>query len=146
MAFICTAQKMQPYPSSDSIVITGLVKEPVKFSLTNLGQIPDTVFSILRVLNHHGEFKTNYRNVKAVALNKILESSITNTIKPKDMYGYFFVLKAMDGYAVVYSYNELFSNTPGIFIVTAYDDYNLGNMPEKPMILSLCAAPPVKLV
>ncbi|MFT3911765.1 MAG: hypothetical protein QM737_20240 [Ferruginibacter sp.] len=137
MAFICTAQKMQPYPSSDSIAIKGLVNEPVVFSINDLNNMPDTSFPILRIVNNHGEFKANYKQVKAVSLKKLLDKSLLTAAKPKEKYSFYFVCKAMDGYSVVYSFNELFKDSPEIFVVTAYDDLNMTNMPEKPIILTL---------
>ena len=48
----------------------------------------------------------------------------------------YFVCKAVDGFTVVYSYNELFNAPAGsIYILTAYDAVTLSNMPEKPILL-----------
>jgi hypothetical protein len=42
----------------------------------------------------------------------------------------------MDGYTVVYSYNELFNNSAAGCIITAYDNFNISTMPEKPVLLT----------
>ena len=126
---------MQLYPSSDSIAITGMVNKPVSIAITDLKNIPDTGFATLKILNHHGEFKAEYQHVKAVALKKLLDINLLSSARPKEMFSYYFVCRAMDGYAVVYSYNELFKDSPEIFVVTAYDNFDLSTMPEKPMLL-----------
>ena len=126
---------MEPHPSSDSIVITGLVNKQIIISTADLKSMPDTSFAMLKILNHHGEFKANYRDVKAVALKNLLGKNLPSSAKPKEMYSLYFICKSMDGYTVVYSYNELFTDDTKIFIVTAYDGLDLKSMPEKPMLL-----------
>ncbi|MEO8769217.1 MAG: hypothetical protein ABI402_04015 [Ferruginibacter sp.] len=139
VVFISSAQKMEPYPSSDSIVISGIVIKQIVIPLNDISSMADTSFPTLKILNHHGEFKVNYANVKAVALKRIFEKNLLSSAKPKEMYSFYFVCKAIDGYTAVYSYNELFNDDAKIFIVTAYDDLNLKTMPEKPMLLFMSA-------
>ena len=134
----CSAQKNVPYPASDTVQVTGLVNKPVSYTMTDLLNLPDTDFTSLKIFSHRGELKTTYNNVRAVALNKLLEKSLPSVSKPKEMAGLYFVCRAMDEYTVVYSWNELFNNRkPAVFIITRYDDVDLKTMPERPMLLNL---------
>jgi hypothetical protein len=132
-----TAQKRGTYPSADSVMISGLVKKEIAVFLKDPSVMPDTSFTSLKILNHHGELKTTYQQIKAVLLKKILAGNLPETPKPKEPNSFYFVCKAMDGYTAVYSYNELFNAANNVFIVTAYDHFDLNTMPEKPVTLSL---------
>jgi hypothetical protein len=125
-----------PFPAADSITITGLVNNPVTFSLSALSTMADTTFTSLKIFSHKGEYKFTYQQVKAVLLKTLLQKNITSTLKNKDMNALYFVCKAMDGFTAVYSYNELFNAAAGcIYVLTAYDNVTISNMPERPVVL-----------
>jgi len=135
-AFTGMAQKEGPFPAADSITLTGLVNNPVTFPLSAITAMPDTTFTSLKIFSHKGEYKFTYEQVKAVLLKTLLQKNIASSLKNKEMNSLYFVCKAVDGFTVVYSYNELFNAAAGgIYVLTAHDNITIKNMPERPVIL-----------
>ena len=140
------AQKQDPYPFSDSITISGLVNKQVIFSIHDLAPMPDSALGTIKILNHRGELKTTWEQVKVISLKRILEDALMSFNKPKELSSVYFVCKAMDGYTAVFSYNEMFNNTAAtIFIVKAHDNINLDKMEERPILLMITNAGSAKL-
>ena len=137
---VSIAQKNDFYPSSDSIMISGLVNKQMIFTTADLSSMPDSALGSINIINHRGEFKSTFHNVRAIPLKRLLENSL-QTLKPKEMNSLYFNCRAMDGYKVVFSYNEIFNNSStAVFIITAYDNIDLKSMPERPILLATTSA------
>lgn len=82
--------------------------------------------------------KKEYKNVKVVALLYILQKLNITTTSPKLLSEYYFVFRGSDGYAVVYSWNEIFNTDIGnsIFIVTEADNKKLTESTDRILLIS----------
>ena len=76
--------------------------------------------------------------MKVVALLYILQKLNITATSPKLLSEYYFVFRGSDGYAVVYSWNEIFNTDIGnsIFIVTEADNKKLTESTDRIFLIS----------
>lgn len=86
-------------------------------SIDQLNNLPVKSIGDISTLNHKGEIKGIRQNVKSILLKDVLRKLSLEVSKPKELFKYYFVLEATDGYKAVLSYNEIF-NADNIFIIT----------------------------
>lgn len=124
--------------ATDEINIFGLLDKPTTIPFATIAQQPTTTIESFKVTNHLGEFKKEYKNVKVVALLDILQKLNITTTSPKLLSEYYFVFRGSDGYAVVYSWNEIFNTDIGnsIFIVTEADNKKLSESSDRILLIS----------
>jgi hypothetical protein len=104
---LTTKLSAQELISTQSFLITGRVKAPVKINgsdilAANIVSIGDVV-----ITNHMGEARGTMKSLKGVLLKDILQKIEIEAESPKVLSEYYFVCKASDGYAVVFSWNEI---------------------------------------
>jgi len=128
LLFSCalTAQRV-PVPT-DSIRIFGMIDSIFTVSFEEIARNDKSDLENFKVTNHRGEFKKEYKNVKGVKLLKILEKIKIGVGKPRELSEYYLIFKASDGYAVVFSWNEIFNTEIGqsLYIVTEVDGKKSG--------------------
>lgn len=86
-------------------------------SIDQLDSLPAKSIGNISTVNHKGEIKGTRKNVKGILLKDVLRKLSLEVSKPKELFKYYFVLEATDGYKAVLSYNEIF-NADNIFIIT----------------------------
>src|ERR1700712_5077398 len=79
--------------------------------MDSLNSYPLKQIGEIKVTDHVGTFKHKDDQLKGVLLKDILSHSQLNANSPKLFSRFYFTCVGSDGYAVVYSWNELF-NTP----------------------------------
>jgi hypothetical protein len=109
--------------STNQFEINGLVDKPKTISFSDLQKEPFVEIKNFKITNHAGEFRKEYKNIKAVALLPLLKDVTITTLSPKLLSEYCLVLKASDGYSAVVSWNELFNTEIGasFFLVIEAD-------------------------
>jgi len=90
--------------------ITGKVKTESVITMDSLNSYPLKEIGNIKVTDHTGAFKHQDDQLKGVLLKDILNHS-TWLLTPKLFSSMYFTCVGIDGYKVVYSWNELF-NTP----------------------------------
>lgn len=113
----------KPNKPTSSFTISGEVKAPVTVQIDDLKKWTAVLIGDVAITNHLGEKKSEARGLKGILLKAVLSSVEINSESPKVLSEYYFICKANDGYAVVYSWNELFNTAVGdaVYIVTEKD-------------------------
>jgi len=127
-----TALAQEPLKQTLSFSISGKVKNSSVITLDSLNSYPVKVIGDIKVTNHLGEFKHEDDQLKGVLLKDILIHTLLNASSPKLYSRFYFACVGNDGYAVVYSWNELFNTEVGnhVFILMEKDGIKADKMPE----------------
>jgi len=86
---------------TDAITITGLVEKPLTITFPDIAKEKAVSIENFKVTNHLGEFKKEYRNIKAVPLLPFLEKVVITSSSPKVLSECYLVFRCSDGYSVV---------------------------------------------
>lgn len=134
-AYSFAQQKTGP---TDSILISGLVDSAFFITYSNLAKVKNVEIGNFTVTNHLGEIKKEYRHLKGVALLDLLNKIKITEPNPKVLSEFYLIFRGADGYAVVFSWNELFNTETGktIYIVTEADDKSFVNNPDRILLIS----------
>ena len=121
-----------------SFTISGDVKTSVTIQIGDLKKWSAVNIGDVVITNHLGEKKSEARGLKGILLKDILSSAEINAESPRVLSEYYFVCKANDGYAVVYSWNELFNTVVGesAYIVTEKDSKPASSMEDAILMIS----------
>lgn len=92
----------------------------------------------LKIVNHDGEFRRDYKELKGVLLTDILKNVEISVSAPRYLSECYIIMKATDGYSVVFSWNELFNTEIGlnVYVVMEADGKSLKNSTEKMLLVS----------
>lgn len=124
--------------ATNEFTITGLVDKPLTISYEELTKEKIVSIGDFKVTNHLGEYKKEYKDVKGVMLLDLLKKVNITTTSPKLLSEYYLVFKAIDGYSVVVSWNELFNTEIGnsFFLVVEADSKSQKDAAEKILLIS----------
>lgn len=124
--------------STSQFTISGLVEKPVTVTYEDLNKESIIKLGDLKITNHLGEFKKEYKNLKGVRLLDVLKKVTITAASPKLLSQYYFVLKASDGYAAVISWNELYNTELGntFYLITEADNKPQQNAPENILFIA----------
>ncbi|WP_312362365.1 molybdopterin-binding protein [Sphingobacterium sp.] len=94
--------------------------EQKKLTLKDLTKFDSHSVDSLRIYNHAGVYRSTLKGITGVSLKDILKNISFGEESPKVLSRYYIVCEAEDGYAVVFSWNELFNTAVGdsILVVT----------------------------
>jgi hypothetical protein len=111
--------------------ITGQVKKESVITIDSLNSYPLKTIGDIKVTDHTGAFKHQDDELKGVLLKDILNHSQWTAANPKLFSRMYFTCVGIDGYKVVYSWNELF-NTPvgdNVYIIMEKNGVKIGQQP-----------------
>ena len=130
-----TQRLMMP---TDSIRIFGVIDSAFTVSFEEIVRSDKSDLGNFKVTNHRGEFKKEYKNVEGVEMLTILEKIKIRVEKPRELSEYYLIFRASDGYAVVFSWNEIFNTEIGksLYIVTATDGKSLTESSDRILMIS----------
>jgi hypothetical protein len=122
----------EPLKQTSSFTISGQVKNGSVITMDSLNSYLIKAIGDIKVTNHLGEFKHEDDQLKGVLLKDILSHTILVANSPKLFSRFYFTCLGNDGYAVVYSWNELFNTEVGnhVFIVTEKNGIKADKLPE----------------
>jgi hypothetical protein len=122
----------QPLKQTQSFKISGAVKKESIITLDSLNAYTIKPICDIKVTDHTGQFKHEDDQLKGVLLKDILMHSQLNATSPKLYSRFYFACTGVDGYAVVYSWNELFNTEVGnhVFIIMEKNGIKADKMPE----------------
>ncbi len=108
---------------TDRFIIEGEVAHRMSVSLMDLSRYKTYTKDSFRIINHLKEPRSLIRDLKLVLLKDVLSEVIIKTPGTKQLSEYYFIAEAIDGYKVVFSWNELFNTKLGdeIYLVVGYD-------------------------
>lgn len=137
--YLSTLNAQKNVQPSDSIRISGVVEKSYCYKISDLDtfktySIPDQI-----LYNHKGEIKDTAKLLKGVKLKDLLKKVKFVYTKPKELNEFYFVLKAVDGYKVVLSWNEVYNHSAGenFYIVTEMEGQNINQMEQRILFLSV---------
>ena len=127
----------KPTPT-DVFKISGEVKAVKEIGFVDIEKLPVHTIGDVVITNHAGEIKGTAKSLHGVKLKELMTGIQLATDNPRLNSTYYFVMKASDGYTVVFSWNEIFNSPIGekIYIVTAKDGVALKNMTERLLLIS----------
>lgn len=123
---------------SKSIVISGDITKEITFNLEDLKRFDSRSISDLIITNHSGEPRGTAKELKGFLVKELFEKVEFTTPSPKQLSEFYLVFEALDGYKVVFSWNELFNNSIGdeVFIITSMAGENLKEMKDGILLIS----------
>ena len=136
--FSCALFAQRQPAVTDSIRIFGVIDSAFTVSFQEIARNDKASLGDFRITNQRGEFKKEYRNVEGVAMLKILEKIKITVEKPKELNEYYLIFRASDGYAAVFSWNEIFNTEIGksLYVVTMADGKNLTESSDRILTIS----------
>lgn len=131
--FSCGLFAQRPTMPTDSIRIFGMVDSLFAVSFGEIARSKQSDLGSLKITNHQGEFKKEYKSLKGVQMMPILEKIKIKAEKPRELNEYYLIFRASDGYAAVFSWNEIFNTEIGqsLYIVTEADGKSLSEGSER---------------
>jgi len=122
----------EPLKQTLSFTISGQVKNGSVITMDSLNSYPIQAIGDIKVTDHTGAFKHQDDQLKGVLLKDILSHTVLNANSPKLFSRFYFACIGNDGYAVVYSWNELFNTDVGnhVFILMEKNGIKADKMPE----------------
>lgn len=125
-------------PPSNALEITGLVKQPVTFSLADIKKYPSRRIKDVKIVNHLGEKKGKAQKMHGVPILDLLQKVEIDAASPKLLSTYYLIFEATDGYQVVYSWNEIFNSPIGqqVYVITQKDGAEMEAMPDRILIVT----------
>jgi hypothetical protein len=122
----------EPLKQTLSFSITGHIKNESVITMDSLNSYPVKTIGDVKVTNHLGELKHEDDQLKGVLLKDILSHTVLSASSPKLFSRFYFACVGNDGYAVVYSWNELFNTDVGnhVFIIMGKNGVSADKMPE----------------
>ncbi|RYE30739.1 MAG: molybdopterin-binding protein [Sphingobacteriaceae bacterium] len=124
---------------TNSFFISGKVNKTVVITLDSLKQYPLKEMGNFKITNHLGDFKHQDEHLKGVLLKDVLSHTVFSVKNPKLLSTLYFVCAAADGYAVVYSWNELYNTPVGeqVFILMEKNGKKAETLPENIQMASM---------
>lgn len=132
--FVCTAAISQrTVPPTSAFTVSGEIASELIVSTHDLEAFTTHTIGDFIVTNHKGEQKSIERDVRGVLLTDVLSQLKFQVEKPNELRAFYFVFKASDGYAVVFSWNELFNGPTGehTFLVTHMNGKPVDQLDER---------------
>ena len=125
-------------PPTDSLQVTGKIKNPTVYTLADLDTFPKTAIKDQIIYNHNGEVKDTLTGMSGIPLKTLLASILYVYDKPKFLNEFYFVFIASDGYRVVFSWNEIYNTETGnnFFIVTEMEGQKLKDLGQRILFIS----------
>ncbi|HMR90503.1 MAG TPA: hypothetical protein PKD51_20225 [Saprospiraceae bacterium] len=120
--------------------ITGRVISEKTFNIHDLDTFAQVNIDEYILYNKDGSLKNTLKNLKGIPIKSILKVVKYAEESPRSLNEYYFILKASDGYKVVFSWNEIYNTDVGnnLFIITEIDGKKARDLPHHILFLS-CA-------
>lgn len=121
-----------PLKQTQGFKISGQVKKESVITLDSLNSYAIKPIGDIKVTDHTGQFKHEDDQLKGVLLKDILSHTPLSAGSPKLYSRFYFACTGIDGYVVVYSWNELFNTEVGnhVFIIMEKNGIKADKMPE----------------
>ncbi len=123
--------------STDVLIITGKVKKEKTFSLDQIRANRTVLLGEVNI-SCSPKQKEDAKGVKAIMVKDLIDSVKFDYPSGKMLNQFYFKFEASDGYAVVFSFNEIYNTETGkqLYIVTGKDGIDIANMDNRILMLS----------
>jgi DMSO/TMAO reductase YedYZ molybdopterin-dependent catalytic subunit len=142
-----SAQAGPPAPSRDSmshsLQVTGVVKTPLILTVAELRQMAPASGGELAVTRQNGDQAETITSYQGVRLRDILDKAVLDAPGHNDVKKLAIIASATDGYAVVFSWGELY-NSPAGDSVIVYVEKNGKPLDESDGEIALISAKDIR--
>lgn len=123
---------------TSTIFISGDILNEKVFTLEQIKSFESSEVGDIAISNHAGEARGVAKQLRGFPVLRLLEQVGLNSPSPKQLSEYYLVFEAVDGYKVVFSWNELFNNDLGkeVYIITSKDGVGLDEMEDGILLIS----------
>ncbi|MFA6068014.1 MAG: molybdopterin-dependent oxidoreductase [Janthinobacterium sp.] len=106
---------------SHALAVTGMVETPLTLKVADLRQLPPANGGEIAVTRHNGDKAETITSYKGVRLRDILDKAVLDAPGHNDVKKLAIVATATDGYAVVFSWGELYNAPAGEGVIVYYE-------------------------
>ena len=106
---------------SHSLAVTGMVETPLTLTVADLRKLPPAHGGALAVTRHNGDKAETITSYKGVRLRDILDQAVLDAPGHNNVKKIAIIATATDGYAVVFSWGELYNAPAGEGVVVYYE-------------------------
>lgn len=106
---------------SESVTVSGAVEHPLTLGVSDLRQFPPRQVAEVPLVCQTGANVGKLENFRGVLLRDILEKAVVVSRDHNDVKKTAIVARARDGYAVVFSWSELFNSPIGEGVVVFFE-------------------------
>ncbi|SDH61827.1 molybdopterin-dependent oxidoreductase [Janthinobacterium sp. YR213] len=106
---------------SHALTVTGKVATPLTLTVADLRQLPPANGGELAVTRHNGDKAETITSYKGVRLRDILDKAVLDAPGHNDVKKLAIIATATDGYAVVFSWAELYNAPAGEGVIVYYE-------------------------
>ncbi|MDO8066993.1 molybdopterin-dependent oxidoreductase [Janthinobacterium sp. SUN206] len=114
-----------PAPARDNmshaLTVTGMVERPLTLKVADLRQLPPANGGKIAVTRHNGDKAETITSYKGVLLRDILDKAVLDAPGHNDVKKLAIIATATDGYAVVFSWGELYNAPAGEGVIVYYE-------------------------
>ena len=126
LSILSVAQSL-PAPAQNQsaiIALSGLVERPVTLTIDSLQAMTVQAGGPVDIVSSSGQVRKTIRSFRGVLLRDLLNKGRIQLPNQKDKGKYYIVVRGTDGYAAIFSHNELFNNPTGkqVFVLYAEND------------------------
>ena len=106
---------------SHALAVTGMVETPLTLTVADLRKLPPASGGEIAVTRHNGDKAETITSYKGVRLRDILDKAVLDAPGHNDVKKIAIIASATDGYAVVFSWGELYNAPAGEGIIVYYE-------------------------
>ena len=114
-----------PAPARDNmshaLTVTGMVETPLTLKVADLRQLPPANGGEIAVTRHNGDKAETITSYRGVRLRDILDKAVLDAPGHNDVKKIAIIASATDGYAVVFSWGELYNAPAGEGVIVYYE-------------------------
>lgn len=132
LLYACGAFAQEKTRQTLQFSISGEVEKASLITPDSLKQYQIIEIGDKNVTDHTGAFKHKDDQLKGVLLKDVLSHTKFKTTSPKQLSRFYLVCEGIDGYKVVYSWNEIYNTAIGdqVYIITEKNGLAIDKMPE----------------
>ena len=133
------AQGQKPVPTTDSFLVTGVVDRDLIIAIADIPTAKAVSIPDLVITNHVGQAKGTAKGLKGILVKDVLKDIPFKVEDPKVLSQFYLTFVASDGYAAVFSWNEIFNSPAGdnLYLITEKEGEQLAVMHERILIMSI---------
>lgn len=123
---------------TNKFAIVGEVERESVITMDSLKQYTISEIGDINITDHTGAFKHKDDKLRGILLKDVLSHTKFKTTSPKLLSRFYFICTGIDGYKVVYSWNELYNTMVGdhVYIIMEKNGITADKMPESMQMTS----------
>ncbi|MDN6280901.1 MAG: hypothetical protein L0J45_07840 [Psychroflexus sp.] len=123
---------------TEKFTVSGDINKALNFTLKDLEKLPSKKIEDVKITNHKGHPRGTAKQLTGVLVKDVLKDLDLKADSPKIFSEFYLSFIAIDGYKVIYSWNEIFNSPTGdhLYIITARDDKKLRSMNDRILVLT----------